>query len=229
MDVLGGDPGAGWIDLDGDGVQETWTSDANGDGVAETQLTDANFDGVADVQQYDTDGDGFANTRYVDVNYDGVVDQGLFDTDGDGAFDAQTVAQNAFAGGSSGGAGPFPDSGASGSTPQLDPQLATFLDALNAGQADAYTVVKGTIDPGSVSADELEAAQQRLHNSGQNTSFLEAQVAADEIRNDVARDTLERQWADQEREYAAQVEREAELAESRAEWAVWESQKERGV
>ncbi|WP_211590269.1 hypothetical protein [Microbispora sp. H11081] len=220
-----GNANVGWTDLSGDGIIETQLIDHAGDGTADERLTDLNGDGIADTVGYDTNNDGVEDVQHVDTNYDGVIDTQLFDTNYDAVIDTRTTAGPA----ASSAAGPFPTGplptgeGHTGVPPISDANQG-FVDYLNTVVQDGHTLTQAALNPDSVSPEEVEAARQRSDNSAANTLYLEGLNHEAQVRNDITRSDYERQWNETARADAAAAEREAERAQSEADWAVWRSQ-----
>jgi hypothetical protein len=81
-----------FVDIDGDGYQETTVLDTDGDAVIDTALVDVDGDGYDDVAAFDNvpDGEFVPDVVAVDVDGDGCTDIVSDDTDLDGVFDTDT-------------------------------------------------------------------------------------------------------------------------------------------
>ena len=88
----GGEPTAEYVDVDGDGYEESAVLDTDGDGYVDTVLSDTDGDGEVDLAAFDNDPDGefVADVVAVDVDGDGDADVVADDTDLDGVFDTTT-------------------------------------------------------------------------------------------------------------------------------------------
>ncbi len=84
------EPAVEFVDVDGDGYEESTSIDSDGDGQIDAVLTDLDGDGVDDIAEFDNvadgefvadvvaidyDGDGLAAVVADDVDLDGVPDQ----------------------------------------------------------------------------------------------------------------------------------------------------------
>ncbi|HTJ38867.1 MAG TPA: hypothetical protein VL738_37025 [Dactylosporangium sp.] len=215
-------------DLDGDHVVDTQAVDVNGDGHFDVQYTDTNHDSVADVMLVDTTGDGIADVQVFsdqhgggvvmeDYNADGVADVaytvGPFDT---GGYSPQVETGYA-------DAGPFPaDTGLTGDT-------AAVLNSVNSQMSDASVIYHDAMNPGSVDPNEVDAAMQRADNAAQNAQQLQGYTYQQQVSNDIHQGDLDRQYSEQAHQQATDAYIDSDRAADQADWAVWNSQQERGA
>lgn len=225
-------------DLNFDGVAESVLTDVDGDLVADSIASDLDGDGIADIEQVDTDGDGWADVIFVDAGTDGVADVAIVDSDYD--THADTVV------GLTDGVEPDevgepdtaderdPATGAHDSlygaytvdesataaevdyTPELSSGTQAVLDMVNGQMSDAGTIYRDAMDPGSESAEDVAAANERIDNAAQNSRAMEGYIYQQEIANDIRASELDRHAVDEAREAATDAWIESERAISRA-------------
>jgi hypothetical protein len=208
MDFDPGDPSV--ADLDGDGIFDSVQFDTDHDGRIDTEYT-RTPDGLGHLF-LDTDADGFADSHYLDTAPG--TDQPLTLTDPvtPAAPEATATTLPAF----------DADSVMSSDTQAL-------RASINLNLGFAADVWHSQVDPGSVSADDLAAAQEHANTVAGNLGWMQGQVTADAMHNDIVNDQAQREALWSQRESDAEVTREADLAEYRAGWTVWDSEQERGA
>lgn len=225
-----------WIDTNDDGVADSGIIDVNGDGATDLQYTDLNGDGVAEVLLVDVNADGATDYQVTDLG--GGVGDVLVDSDADGVADGEylvapfptyptadylTASAPIFDPATTGAAWTDPAAGATG--PFASSETASLVSSINAQMADASTVYHSALDPNSVSADDLSAAEQRISNSARNAQSMAGYTYQQEVSNSVYQGDLQRQWADTASEEATSTWIDAQRAIDRADQAVWDSER----
>ncbi|WP_238005344.1 hypothetical protein KZZ52_17550 [Dactylosporangium sp. AC04546] len=220
-----------WGDLDGDRIVDSQLIDVDGDGHIDVQFTDTNHDGVADVALIDHNRDGVADVQVFsdqaggglvmeDHNADGVADRiyevGPFDV---GAAGPSSSSYDSYPATDTVAAGPFPVGG----------DTAAVLNNVNSQMADAGLIYRDAMNPGSVDQDQVEGAMERSHNAARNAETMAGYTYQQKISNDIHQGDLDRAYQEQSSQAATDTYIEADRANSRADWAVWNSQQERGV
>lgn len=227
-------------DLNADGVGESLVTDYNGDLVADSVLSDLDGDGLADIGEFDTDADGYSDVLGIDTGRDGVADVAFVDGNYDGSADTVSTADDsaepteddedteAGTGGDLYAVADSDEETADSSAdidnvpsydvPSYDVPSGTqaVLDMVNSATKDAGTLYRDAMDPGSVSADEVAAANERIDNAAQNSRALEGHIYQQEVTNDIRSDELARQTSEEAHETATDAWIEAERAISRA-------------
>jgi hypothetical protein len=81
-----------FVDVDGDGYEETTLVDTDGDGCVDTVLTDVDGDGLDDIAEFDNaaDGEFVADVVAIDADADGRTDVVFDDVNLDGTPDTVT-------------------------------------------------------------------------------------------------------------------------------------------
>jgi hypothetical protein len=207
-------------DLDGDHVVDTVAVDVDGDGRFDVQYTDTNHDAVADVIFVDADGDGLADQVYTLGPVDPGQVHGPFDTGpAQGPFDAGPAGSYAAA----------PATGAVAGGPFPGGDTGAVLGNLNDRMADAGLIIRDAKDPGSVDQGELDAATERSANAARNGQAMQGHIYQQDVSNDIHQGDLDRQYTQQAHQDATDAAIDGDRAESRADWAVWNSRQERGA
>ncbi|MGQ0778213.1 MAG: hypothetical protein ACT4NY_28025 [Pseudonocardiales bacterium] len=174
-------------------------------------LSDLDGDGLADIGEFDTDADGYSDVLAIDTGRDGVADIAFVDSDYDGYADTVVTADDS-AVVTTNSSGDIYD------VPNYDAPSGTqaVIDMVNSGMKDAGTIYRDAADPGSVSAEEIAAASERIDNAAQHSRALEGSIYQQEVANEIRSDELTRQTVEEAQRTATDVWIENERAISRA-------------
>jgi hypothetical protein len=238
MDGIGGDMYFEWSDTDGDGIIDSQLVDADGDGQTDLQFTDSDLDGTADTLLMDHTGDGTADLQS-ERDASG-TEHVTVDSDGD------TLADAEFTG------GPFPAEPAAPSEalfvvdeepepvveapvfeappaapPGLTGDTAALVGSINSQMADAGSIYRSAMDPGSVPDDAVNAAMERADNAARNAQVLAGYTYEDQVSNEVYQHDLSQEYTEAAHTEATDAWIGSENAISRADQAVWDSKLER--
>jgi hypothetical protein len=242
MDGIGGDMYFEWSDTDGDGIIDSQLVDADGDGQTDLQFTDSDLDGTADTLLMDHTGDGTADLQS-ERDASG-IEHVAVDTDGDTLADAEFTD------------GPFPAEPPATSEalfvvdaepvreappvfeapvfeappaapPGLTGDTAALVGSINSQMADAGSIYRSAMDPGSVPDDEVNAAMERADNAARNAQVLAGYTYEDQVSNEVYQHDLSQEYTEAAHTEATDAWIGSENAISRADQAVWDSKLER--
>lgn len=178
---------------------------------------DWDFDGHTGTD-FNDDGGGLGGSGLYDPTFTPMVSgdtQALMDSINAGMADAQAIYEGALEG--------------VGTAPAVGGDTGALLDSINTSMGHAGTLYDEALDPGSADAGDLAEAQQHADIVAGNLGWMQGQVTADEMHQDAVSDQARTEAEWRARETAAETQREAELAEYRADWEVWESERERGA
>jgi hypothetical protein len=95
--------------------------------------------------------------------------------------------------------------------------------------SDASVIYHDAMNPGSVDPNEVDAAMQRADNAAQNAQQLQGYTYQQQVSNDIHQGDLDRQYSEQAHQQATDAYIDSDRAADQADWAVWNSQQERGA
>ncbi|WP_018681485.1 hypothetical protein [Actinokineospora enzanensis] len=208
-------------DGNGDGLADTTMVDTNGDHVADSVTTDLNGDGTADVAVYDVDADGYADVIVVDptavppdttgdytnVDYTGADHTADDHTGGDYTNVDYTPVDTA-----------TPDYGSG--IYDIPSGTQAVMDMTGSSMHDASTIYHDAMDPGSVPADDVAAANEHIENAARTSHALEGQIYQDQIYHDIDVQNQQRAALDEVHETATDNAIETDRAISQAQDAL---------
>ncbi|WP_035303175.1 hypothetical protein [Actinokineospora inagensis] len=208
-------------DANNDGTVDTAMVDTNGDHVADAVASDVDGDGQVDVTVYDLSGDGYADVAYdhtaaldhsIDPGYSADPGYSTDPTYGDLSTAAiyPDAAHTDYSDISSAYPAPY----------DIPSGTQAVMDMTTSGLADAHTLYQDALHPGSVSADDVAAANQHIDTVSRNTAALEGQIYADQVDHQITVENAQRSALTEAHETATDLYIGTDQAISRAQDAI---------